>query len=426
MSAKAVRKNTERDVVTKAETTLQVAQDNDTTIVAIGASAGGIEALTDLMTHLPCDTGMAFVLVQHLDPKHHSILTELLARKTAIIVTEVTDGLAVKPNHVYVIPPNAMMSISGQTLHLSPREEPRGTHMSVDHFMRALAEHKGNRAIGVILSGSGTDGTLGMVGNSGARRNYFCAGRILCRSMTACREALLLRAMWTMFFRPKESPRNLRGSRVILMYFAILMPHGSEVAQDASAGLSTIFQVLRRATGVDFTHYRQTTILRRIHRRMVVHKIDKLEEYVKFALGHPGEVKALYQDMLINVTSFFRDPRVFDALKSHVFPDVPENLSPDRRIRIWTPGCASGEETYSLAILLLEFLGDKAGQFPVQLFGTDVSDPSISKARAGVYPENIHGDVSAERLRRFFTKGETAIGSARAFGICVFSRSTIL
>jgi two-component system, chemotaxis family, CheB/CheR fusion protein len=161
MSAKAARKNLQPEVP-KAENTSSIANHNDTTIVAIGASAGGIEALTELMNHLATNTGMAFVLVQHLDPKHHSILTELLGRKTSMTVTEVMDGLAVKPNHVYVIPPNATMSISGETLHLSPREESAGMHMSVDHFMRALAEQKGNRAVGVILSGSGTDGTLGM------------------------------------------------------------------------------------------------------------------------------------------------------------------------------------------------------------------------------------------------------------------------
>jgi len=159
MSPNLVPRNA-RQIAAKSESTLPAENQNDTTIVAIGASAGGIEALTDLMNHLPSDTGLAFVLVQHLDPKHHSILTELLARKTAMPVTEVSEGIAVKPNHVYVIPPNTMMSISGQTLHLAPREESRGMHMSVDHFMRALADQKGNRAIGVILSGSGTDGTL--------------------------------------------------------------------------------------------------------------------------------------------------------------------------------------------------------------------------------------------------------------------------
>ena len=178
MSAKAARKNPQPEVP-KAGNTSSVANQNDTTIVAIGASAGGIEALTELMNHLAANTGMAFVLVQHLDPKHHSILTELLGRKTSMTVTEVSDGLAVKPNHVYVIPPNATMSISGQTLHLSPREESRGMHMSVDHFMRALAEQKGNRAIGVILVGIGHGRNSGNVGNSGARRRNFCAGRSL-------------------------------------------------------------------------------------------------------------------------------------------------------------------------------------------------------------------------------------------------------
>jgi len=420
MSAKAVGKNT------KAETSVQVTHDGDTTIVAIGASAGGIEALTDLMTHLPCDTGMAFVLVQHLDPKHHSILTELLARKTAMIVTEVTDGLAVKPNHVYVIPPNAMMSISGQTLHLSPREELRGTHMSVDHFMRALADQKGNRAVGVILSGSGTDGTLGMSEIQAHGGVTFAQDEASAKYDGMPRSAVVAGYV-DYVLSPKGIAKELARIASHPYVARDTQPHASEVAADAGAGLSTIFQVLRRATGVDFTHYRQTTILRRIQRRMVVHQIDKIEDYAKFAQCQPGEVKALYQDMLINVTSFFRGPRVFEALKSSVFPAIQKNLSRERGIRIWTPGCASGEETYSVAIALLEFLGDKGAQFSIQFFGTDVSDLSVTKARNGLYPENIQSDVSPERLRRFFTKGENGYRVSKTIrDMCIFAQHNVV
>ena len=201
----------------------------------------------------------------------------------------------------------------------------------------------------------------------------------------------------------------------------------AEIVAAGSAGLSSIFSMLRRSTGLDFTHYRQTTIVRRIHRRMVVHKIEKLDGYVKFLRENPAELKALYQDMLINVTSFFRNPRVFDALKSQIFPNILRNRAPESTIRMWTPGCASGEETYSLAILLLEFLGDKAGFVPVQLFGTDISESSISRARAGVYPENIRGDVSAERLRRYFTKTEGGYRISKSIrDMCIFAQHNLL
>jgi two-component system CheB/CheR fusion protein len=424
MSAKAVRKDSRQDV-TKTESTLPAAHADDTTIVAIGASAGGIEALTELMTHLPSNTGMAFVLVQHLDPKHHSILTELLARKTAMPVTEVSEGLAVKADHVYVIPPNAMMSISGETLHLGPREESRGIHMSVDHFMRALAEQKGNRAIGVILSGSGTDGTLGM-SEIQAHGGVTLAQDEASAKYDGMPRSAVIAGYVDYVLSPSGIAKEL--ARIARHPYVARdpLPHAAE-APAGSAGLNSIFQVLRRATGVDFTHYRQTTISRRIQRRMVVHKIDKIEEYAKFVQGHAGEVKALYQDMLINVTSFFRGPRVFEALKSTVFPAIQKSLSRERGIRIWTPGCASGEETYSVAIALLEFLGDKATQIPIQFFGTDVSDLSVTKARNGLYPENIQGDVSPERLRRFFIKGENGYRVSKMIrDMCIFAQHNVV
>ncbi|HJZ62982.1 MAG TPA: chemotaxis protein CheB, partial [Candidatus Acidoferrum sp.] len=398
---------------------------NEPLIAAIGASAGGIEAFTELVSSLPADTGMAFVLVQHLDPKHHSILTELLSKKTEMRVTEVTDGMGVEPNHVYVIPPNATMSISNHTLLLGPREESRGLHMSIDHFMRTLAEEQGNHAIGVILSGSGTDGTLGMAEIQAQGGVTFAQDEASAKYEGMPRSAIAAGCV-DYVLPPKAIARELAR---IARHPYVAHSEGARVAEFVSegTGLNTIFQLLRRSTGLDFTHYRQTTILRRIQRRMVVHKIEKLDDYVKYVQTNPAEIKALYQDMLINVTSFFRNPKVFDALKTEVFPNITRNRGAEATIRVWTPGCASGEETYSVAIALLEFLGDNASQTPIQFFGTDVSDTSVAKARAGLYPENIQGDVSPERLRRFFTKVEGGYRISKTIrDMCIFAQHNVL
>ena len=393
--------------------------------VAIGASAGGIEAFTDLIRALPVNTGMAFVLIQHLDPTHHSILTELLAKETSMRVREVSDGMPLQPNQVYVIPPNATMSVSGHRLQIAPRGETRGLHMSIDRFMRSLANEEGNRAIGVILSGSGSDGTLGMAEIQAQGGVTFAQDTATAKYDSMPRSAIASGCV-DYVLPPKAIAREL--ARIAHHpYVAAQATEESDYSGGDSTGLNTIFQLLRRNTGVDFTHYRKTTILRRIQRRMVVHKIDKLDEYLKYVQLNPAEIKALYQDMLINVTSFFRNPRVFDTLKSEVFPAVLKNRSADAPIRIWTPGCASGEETYSVAIALLELLGDKAHQIPVQFFGTDVSEVSITKARSGIYPENIQGDVSAERLRRFFTKAEGGYRISKGIRDgCIFAQHNVL
>ncbi len=408
------------------QATLPAEHQEDTTVVAIGASAGGIEALKDLLTCLSADTGMAFVLVQHLDPTHHSILTELLAKRTTMSVTEVSEGLAIVPNHVYVIPPNASMSLSGQSLHIGPREELHGMHMPVDHFMRSVAEQKGNRGIGVILSGSGSDGTLGMAEIQAHGGVTFAQDEDTAKYDGMPRSAVVAGCV-DYVLPPKGIAREL--SRIARHpYINRKSPSTpTEAVPVTSPGLNTIFQILRKATAVDFTHYRQTTILRRIQRRMVVHKIDDIDEYAKFIQGKPEEVRALYQDMLINVTSFFRGPRVFDALKSLIFPAIQKDLPRGNGIRVWTPGCSSGEETYSMAMALLEFLGDRASQIPIQFFGTDVSEQSVTKARNGVYPENIQGDVSPERLWRFFTKVEGGYRVSRTIrDMCIFAQHNVL
>jgi len=395
-------------------------------IVAIGASAGGLEAFTELVKALPANTGMAFVLVQHLDPTHHSMLTELVSKSTSMSVAEVKNGMKVVANHVYVIPPNSMMTIANRVLQLNPREDFYATRMTVDHFMRSLAEDQGGRSVGVILSGSGTDGTLGLAEIQAQGGVTFAQDETTARHDGMPRSAI---AAGTVDFilPPKEIAREL--VRIAANRF-VVPPEREEAEQaqhEAHPAIHTIFQLLRKSSGVDFTYYRHTTIRRRIQRRMVVHKIETLDDYVKYLQANPAEVKALYQDMLINVTSFFRNPTVFDSLKSLVYPSILKNRPRDTTIRVWAPGCASGEETYSLAITLLEFLGDKASEIPIQVFGTDVNEASIIKARTGMYPENIQGDVSPERLRRYFSKTETGYRVSKTIrDMCIFAQHNVL
>jgi two-component system, chemotaxis family, CheB/CheR fusion protein len=402
------------------------AEEKDVLVVAIGASAGGLEAFTDLLKNLPPDTGMAFVLVQHLDPKHPSILTELTSRSTKMPVTEVRDGMGIEPNHVYVIPPNTTMTIHDHTLKLTAREEMRGQHMSVDYFMRALAEAQGNKAIGVILSGAGTDGTLGLAEIQAQGGVTFAQDETSAKYDGMPRSAIASGSV-DFVLPPAEIAGEL--TRIARHPYIARTPkdEATELVPEQHAGLNTIFQLIRKSTGVDFTRYRHTTIRRRIQRRMIVHKIETLPRYLKYVQQNPAELKALYQDMLINVTSFFRNPAVFEGLKARVFPAVLKYRSSESPFRIWAPGCSSGEETYSLAIALLELLGDKGYSLPIQIFGSDVSEVGINKARNGFYPENIQGDVSPERLRRFFMKVEGGYRiNKNVRDMCIFAQHNLL
>lgn len=395
-------------------------------IAAIGASAGGLEAGIDLVRHLDPDTGMAYVFIQHLDPAHHSIIRDLLAKETAIPVTEVTDGAKVVPNHIYVIPPNAMLTIADHNLRLGPRDPTRAGHMPIDHFMRTLADQLGSRAIGVILSGTGSDGVLGMAEIQARGGVTFAQDPETAKFNGMPNSAVA--AGCVDYVLP---PGTIAGELARLAQHPYVSPPPrSEVFPAIEAdgsGLNTVFQLLRRALHVDFSYYRKSTILRRIQRRMVVHKIDRFSDYVRFLQSNTAEIKALYQDMLIHVTSFFRNPNVFESLKRSAFPQILEKKGPDSNIRIWVPGCASGEETYSLAISLLEFLSVKSPDISIQLFGTDISEASIKRARAGIYPANIQGDVSPERIRRFFQKGDGGYRINKAIReMCIFAQHNLL
>jgi two-component system, chemotaxis family, CheB/CheR fusion protein len=399
---------------------------SDVLVGAIGASAGGLEAGIDLVRNLDPDSGMAYVFIQHLDPTHNSIIKDLLARETPMPVAEVTDGTKVAPNHVYVIPPNKLMTIEGHNLRLSPREVSRGAHMPIDHFMRVLAEELGNRAIGVILSGTGSDGALGMAEIQARGGVTFAQDPGTAKFDGMPRNAIA--AGCVDYVLP---PQEIAGELARLAHHPYVSPSRSldvpALVRPDSAEINTLFQLLRRTTHVDFTYYRKTTVLRRIQRRMLVHKIDKFADYVRYLQTNLAEVKALYQDMLIHVTSFFRTPKVFEALKHSVFPHLLQKKEADSSIRIWVPGCSSGEETYSLAMALLEVLGPKAPEIPIQFFGTDVSESSIRSARSGVYPANIQGDVSPERIRHFFAKVENGYRINKTIReMCIFAQHNLL
>lgn len=401
----------------------------------MGASAGGLEAFSIVLRNLPAETGMAFVLIQHLDPKHESLLPDLLSKATRMPVEEVKDGKRVWPNRVYVIPPNTEVGIEGGVLRLLSRPAVRGQHMPVDHFLRSLAEDLKSRAIGVILSGTGSDGALGIEAVKGEGGITFAQNEESAKYDGMPRAAAATRCV-DFILAPEEIARELTR---IAAHPYVRTPDDVRVPDEASeAGavsgppealappLTRIFSLLRDATSVDFSLYKHTTVRRRIGRRMALHRIDKLENYVQMLEQDPAEVEALYREILIKVTAFFRDPEMFQTLKAKVLPEIVGRLAPDTPIRVWVPGCASGEEAYSLAILLLEFLSERDLNLPIQVFATDISDEAIEKARAGIYVENIALDVSPERLRRFFVKHNGGYQVNKIVrDLCVFARQNV-
>ena len=368
---------------------------------------------------------MGFVLVQHLDPNYPSILSEILSRTTRMPVVEVTHGMSVEVGHVYVMPPNTRMTIVKGVLNLAPRSDDRGPHMPIDHFLRSLAEDLKSRAIGVILSDSASDGALGLKAIKAEGGITFAEAPQSAKFDGMPRSAMASGAV-DFVLPPKAIAQELIriGRHPYLGEMGAAPP--SEAPADGPEALAQIFRMLREKSGLDFTLYRQTTIRRRIARRMLIHGVGTLEAYRRYLEEHPSQVQALSNDLLVNVTRFFRDADAFRILQRSVFPSIIKQRPADAPIRIWAPGCSTGEEAYSLAIELLETLGDEAGTVPIQLFGTDVSEISIAKARAGVYPENIELDVPAARLRRFFVKLDGQYQVRKAVReLCVFAKHNL-
>ena len=371
-------------------------------VVGIGASAGGLAAFEAFFSGMPAaaDPGMAFVLVQHLAPDHKSILSDLIRRYTRMQVFEVEDGMVVRPNCAYIIPPNCDMAFLNGALQLLEPAAPRGQRLPIDFFFRSLAHDQHERAIGIVLSGTGSDGTQGVRAIKGS-------GGMVMAQNTASTEfdgmprSAIATGLVDYQLPPAEMPAQLIAYAVHA--FGKLPRAAAQVAPKTENALKKIFVLLRAQVGHDFSQYKPSTIHRRIERRLAVHQIASIDDYVKYLLQTPTEVEALFRDLLIGVTNFFRDPEAFAVLQQTVIPQLFVGKPAGSAVRVWTAGCSTGEEAYSIAILLVERMEAVKASYTIQLFATDIDSQAIATARAGLYPASITADVSAERLARFFT-----------------------
>ncbi len=397
---------------------------DEVTIVGVGASAGGLEAFSSMVRALPPKPGFALVLVQHLAPKHESALPTLLTSYTTMPVLQVTDGMRVERNHLYVIPPNVQMGLTDGHFDLRPRPHDRTQYTPIDSFLTSLAEHAQSRAIGVILSGTASDGATGV-------REVKAAGGITfaqkpeTAKFDGMPRAAIATGMVDMVLAPAEIAIKL--SQVAAHPYVIeFVPAGGDELNVRDDQLRRIFDLLRPASGIDFKHYKLPTIKRRLLRRMALQRLTDVQHYIRLLEKTPAEVRYLYQDLLIHVTRFFREPESFKALAQEVLPKLAADRGEEQPIRAWVSGCATGEEAYSLAITLLEYLHGHNQDARIQIFATDVSDAAIEHARAGLYPASIEADVPPEILRRFFTKVDGRYRVSKTVrDLCVFARQDL-
>jgi two-component system, chemotaxis family, CheB/CheR fusion protein len=370
-------------------------------VVAIGASAGGLEAIQQFFDHMPDDSGVAFVVVTHLDPSHTSLMPELMQKHTRMKVDQVKDGMEVEPDHVYVIPPDRDMGIMNDVLVLSKLGISGGPRAPVNYFLRSLAKEKKEKAFAVILSGMGTDGTEGI------RAVKADLGMVMVQDPSTAKhdgmpKSVISTGLADYVLPPQKMPGHLID---YLKRFPIKAAHKLQRSDKFPANsMRKVHMLIRNHTGHDFSDYKENTILRRIQRRMSIHKIEDSGQYVQYLEKNSQEVKSLFKELLIGVTSFFRDPEAFDSLKNKALPLLFEERAGASPLRMWVPGCATGEEAYSVAIAIREFLGRLDRAYPVQIFATDIDENAIEKARTGLYPGNIASDVGPERLQRFFER----------------------
>jgi two-component system, chemotaxis family, CheB/CheR fusion protein len=398
--------------------------------VGIGASAGGLDALKNLFSQLPNDTGMAFVVVQHLDPTQVSHLAEILATTAKMPVTLASDELTIEPNHVYVMPPSKFIALKDNSLQLTPRPSGHQGNLPLNVFFGSLAAERQHLAIGVILSGTGSDGTLG-AGEIKAVGGVVIAQDDKSAQFPGMPQSAIQSGHVDLVMPPQEIARELIriGTNPLLMQVPIGPDEPSvEQAITPEGQFKDILEILHDRTNVDFGHYRVTTLQRRIVRRMVIRKIDTLQHYIELLQDDQSEAQSLFYDLLINVTSFFRDPEMFDALKAKAFPEMLANKKSSDPVRMWVVGCSTGQEAYSLAITLLEYLDTIKKKPSIQIFASDISDRfALNVARAGFYPESIRAEVSTERLQRFFTHEEGGFRINKSVrDMCVFARQNLI
>jgi len=373
-------------------------------IIGIGASAGGLEALEQFLRHVPEKCGMAFVVVQHLDPTHKGIMPELLQRATAMEVFQVRDRMRVRPDCVYVIPPNKDMSVLHGVLHLFEPTAARGLRLPIDFFLRSLAEDRQERSIGVILSGMGSDGTMGL------RAIKEKAGVALVQEPGSAKFDSMPKSAIDAGLADLVAPAEDLPGKIIdfLRHALIIDKTGPPLEEKDRSSLEKVLILLRGTTGHDFSLYKKNTVHRRIERRMSIHQISRIADYVRYLQENSQEVELLFKELLIGVTSFFRDPAAWEQLRGDAIPALLAGRPAGGTLRAWSVGCSTGEEAYSLAIAFKEALEQvkPTENITLQIFATDLDRDAIDKARQGVYPANIAADVSPERLHRFFIKEE--------------------
>ncbi|TLU83162.1 MAG: PAS domain S-box protein [Chlorobium sp.] len=380
-------------------------------VIGIGASAGGLEAMEIFLKNVPSRCGMAFVIVQHLDPTHKDLLPELLQRTTEMPVVQVSDRMAVEPDHVYVIPPNKDLSMLHGILHLLDPAEPRGLRLPIDYFFRSLAYDMQQQSIGVILSGMGSDGRLGL---SAIKEK---GGGVFIQDPSTAKFDGMPRSAIDTGLADVIAPAEELPDKIIayLKHVHSVIKHESPLEDKALSALEKVVILLRAHTGQDFSLYKKSTIYRRIERRMGIHQIERIADYVRFLQANPHETLLLFKELLIGVTSFFRDPEMWEVLKTRVIPSLLVSRPSGGILRAWIAGCSTGEEAYSLAIIFRETLEavKPIGTFKLQIFATDLDKDAIDKARTGFFPLNITADVSQERLRRFFESEDNGFRISR-------------
>ncbi len=393
-------------------------------IVAIGASAGGLEPLKTLIENLPDDTGLAFVVVQHLASNQESMLRDILSRYTKMVVQKIENNMQVQPNHIYVIPSGQIITIKKGNLKLEPKER---SQKAINIFFQSLAEEHKTRAIGVILSGTGSDGTEGLKTIKAEGGITFVQDPQTAAYSDMPRNAISADTAYYII-SAKEIAKELVNiaNHPELSHRKIEAESEKSMPEESSSN-QKIFGLLKKEFNVSFTHYKKPTVNRRISRRMVINHIENKKEYVEYLRTHTKELKKLFDDLLINVTGFFREKQTFSLIKETVLPDLLEKKQLNEPLRVWVPGCSTGEEVYSIAIIIKEFFEEKnIVDKMVQIFGTDINDKNVNKARQGIYPSSIKENVTEKRLKRFFTtiNGSYQV-SKQIRDLCVFAKHDI-
>ena len=394
-------------------------------VVAIGASAGGLEAFQELLRGMPADTGFAFVLIQHLSPRHETLMPELLSPLTPMPVKAVTeDETVVEANHVYVMPPHVTLTIDDCVLYVSKQARTRGRRSPIDRFFRSLAEDQEDEAVAIILSGTGTDGALGL--KAVKERGGFT----MVQAPEAARYDSMPRSAILTGAADSVVPVEEMSARLVEHQKRLREGQGGNperFREEVSAYLGKICAILRRQTGHDFRRYKQSTLVRRVRRRMNEVRSPSVYAYVESLNHDTKEVEQLFRDLLISLTHFFRDPEVFDLLAARVIPRLFEGKDSDGSVRVWVPGCATGEEAYSIAMLLREHMDTLEASPQVQVFATDIDAQAIETARQALYPETIAGQIPPERLERFFVKHGNMLQVSREIrDLCLFSLHNLI